>query len=136
MFSWLQDGGGSCLLSPGDCAWTSTGWQYTVRLSKTVWARMSHRASCQVCSPTKAVGAGSEAAVRSEGCLELSLSQHSWPGMLCLWAGAAVSRGCHPGPECFVAGRQTNAEQMFNYQHSVLRSLEISASKCRYFTRA
>lgn len=25
---------------------------------------------------------------------------------------------------------------MFNYRHSVLRSLEISASKCRYFTRA
>lgn len=32
-----------------------------------------------------------------------------------------------------VARRQTNAEQMFNYQHSVLRSLKISASKCRCF---
>lgn len=28
---------------------------------------------------------------------------------------------------------QTNAEQMFNYQHSILQSLKISASKCRYF---
>lgn len=35
-----------------------------------------------------------------------------------------------------VSGKQTNAEQMFNYQHSVLGSLEISASKCSYFTRA
>lgn len=35
-----------------------------------------------------------------------------------------------------VSGKQTNAEQMFNYQHSSLGSLEISASKCSYLMRA
>lgn len=94
MLSWLQDGGGSCLLSPGDHAWTSTGWQCTVGLSETVWAGMSHRAGCQLHSPTKAVGAGSEDAVCSEGCLELpSLSWHPCPGMLCLPAGAEQGAG-------------------------------------------
>lgn len=41
--------------------------------------------------------------------------------------------GENEGWSNIVARRQTNAEQMFNYQHSVLRSLKISASKCRYF---
>ena len=42
-----------------------------------------------VCSPAKAAGAGSEAAVCSQGCPELpSLSQHPRPRMLHLQAGA------------------------------------------------
>lgn len=43
---------------------------------------------------------------------------------------------CHAPAAWMERGRQTNAEQMFNYQRSVLRSLEISAPKCRYFTTA
>lgn len=94
MLSWLQDGGGSCLLSPGDRAWTSTGWQHTVGLSETVWASMSHRAGCQLHSPTKAVGAGSEAAVCSEGCLELpSLSQHPSLGRCASGLGPSREQG-------------------------------------------
>lgn len=41
--------------------------------------------------------------------------------------------GENEGWSNIVARRQTNAEQMFNYQHNILGSLKISASKCRYF---
>lgn len=88
MLSWLQDGGGSYSLSPGDRGWTSTAWRCMVGLSETVWAGVSHRADCQLRSPMKAVGAGGEDAVHSKGYPELpSFSRHPWLRMLCLRAG-------------------------------------------------
>lgn len=71
------------------------------------------------------------------GCCASGLGQSAEQGMLS-WSGV-LSGGQGKESEGWsdvAAGRQTNAEQMFNYQHSVLGSLEISASKCRSFTRA
>lgn len=71
------------------------------------------------------------------GCCSFRLGQSSEQGMQS-WSRvlAGGQRGEGEDWSDVAAGRQTNAEQMFNYQHSVLRSLEISASTCRYFTRA
>lgn len=118
-------------------------WQCLVGLRETVWAGASHREDCWLCSLSKTVGAGSEVAVCSESC-HLSSSTHG-PGCCGSGPGQSTEQGMlsrliaggqggeNEGWSNIVAGRQTNAEQMFNYQHSVLVSLKISASKCRYF---
>lgn len=104
---------------------------------------------CWLCSPSKTAGAGSEVAVCSEGAqsCHLSSSTHG-PGCCDSGPGQSTEQGMlsrllaggqggeNEGWSDIVAGRQTNAEQMFNYQHSVLGSLKISASKCRYFMGA
>lgn len=109
MLSWLQDGGGSCLLSQGTVhgqAPAGNAWWGAVKLLGLI----------QATGPAVGFAASRRLFMlvvkllfASTGAQSFPLSPRTyWDAVSPSW-DRAVSRGCHPGPECLLEDREWRA---------------------------